>query len=88
MTNHFQVSTVDAFQGAEKEVILLATTKSNRLDDFTNSPTRLNVAITRARKHLIIIGSQKLFEKEKLWKTVLDSAKSDSHFPYQKLLLV
>ncbi|KAG2493974.1 hypothetical protein HYH03_007901 [Edaphochlamys debaryana] len=51
-----QVATVDSFQGAEKEVILLATTVS-RAADFAADAKRLNVALTRGRRHLVLVGS-------------------------------
>ncbi|XP_075256259.1 uncharacterized protein LOC142348695 isoform X2 [Convolutriloba macropyga] len=56
-----KVSTVDAFQGAEKEIILLCTTKtidqqnSYTEQSFFSNPFRLNVAISRAKRHLIIL---------------------------------
>jgi senataxin len=46
------VSTVDAFQGAEKDVVILSTCGQ----EFGSSPPRLNVALTRARRHLICLG--------------------------------
>ena len=64
--NHVKVSTVDAFQGAEREIIILSTTRtslsaekssSSELDaGHLESPHRLNVALTRARRHLLIVG--------------------------------
>lgn len=44
-----QVSTVDAFQGAEKDVILLACSRTTGLG-FSDSPNRLNVALTRSKR--------------------------------------
>lgn len=51
-----QVCTVDAFQGAEREVMVLSCCRTSRLG-FIVSPRRLNVAITRARRHLVVVGS-------------------------------
>ena len=49
-------STVDAFQGKERDVIIYsATATSRRTLSFASNPRRLNVAITRARRKLIII---------------------------------
>eukprot|EP00198_Chlamydomonas_reinhardtii_P000886 XP_001690221.1 RNA helicase [Chlamydomonas reinhardtii] len=50
-----QVATVDSFQGAEKEVVILATTVS-RAADFASDAKRLNVALTRGRRHLLVVG--------------------------------
>ncbi|EWM23790.1 hypothetical protein Naga_100812g1 [Nannochloropsis gaditana] len=54
--SHVKVSTVDAFQGAEREVILYSCVRTGGLG-FLDSPNRLNVAITRARRHLVLVGN-------------------------------
>lgn len=52
-----QVATVDSFQGAEKDVVVLATTTSNPRSEFCSDAGRLNVALTRARRHLVVAGA-------------------------------
>nr|WP_262920132.1 C-terminal helicase domain-containing protein [Niabella hibiscisoli] len=53
-----RVSTIDSFQGQEKSVIVLSLVRSN--DDceigFLKDYRRMNVAITRAKDALIVIG--------------------------------
>jgi superfamily I DNA and/or RNA helicase len=49
------VATVDSFQGQERDVVVL-TTAVTRAAAFVAKPTRLNVALTRARHHLVIVG--------------------------------
>ncbi len=53
-----EVDTVDAFQGREKEAVLLTLTRSNAGGQlgFLNDLRRINVALTRARRHLFIVG--------------------------------
>ena len=53
-----KISTVDAFQGKEKEVIVISFVRSNREGDlgFLEDLRRLNVSITRARSKLVMIG--------------------------------
>ncbi|MGQ0507920.1 MAG: IGHMBP2 family helicase [Myxococcaceae bacterium] len=53
-----EVDTVDAFQGREKEAILLTLTRSNAEGQlgFLNDLRRINVALTRARRHLFVVG--------------------------------
>lgn len=51
-----QVATVDSFQGSEKEVIIL-TSAVTRPGSFVSDPCRLNVALTRARRHVIAVGN-------------------------------
>jgi hypothetical protein len=52
------VNSVDGFQGKECPVILLSFTRSNRqqMVGFVDDPYRLNVALSRARKKLILVG--------------------------------
>jgi superfamily I DNA and/or RNA helicase len=57
------VETIDKFQGGQREVIIVSFTRSNSENDsgFLESPSqtarkRLNVAITRAKKRLVLIG--------------------------------
>ena len=57
-----QVSTVDAFQGAEKDIIILSCVRTRNLG-FIEDCRRLNVAITRARRHLIVLGKESLLRR-------------------------
>jgi hypothetical protein len=52
------VNSVDAFQGKECPVVILSFTRSNRRQavGFVDDPHRLNVALSRARKKLILVG--------------------------------
>jgi superfamily I DNA and/or RNA helicase len=52
------VGTVDAFQGGERDLIVYGFTRSNTRGDigFLSEQRRLNVAITRARRQLVLIG--------------------------------
>ncbi|OEH77026.1 r3h domain-containing protein [Cyclospora cayetanensis] len=52
------VQTVDGFQGREREVIIISLVRSNRHKEmgFLVDARRLNVAVTRARSHLVIVG--------------------------------
>ena len=53
-----EIDTVDGFQGREKEVVLLTMVRSNSIGEigFLSDIRRCNVALTRARRKLIVIG--------------------------------
>ncbi|XP_071975379.1 5'-3' DNA helicase ZGRF1 isoform X2 [Engystomops pustulosus] len=65
-----QVSTVDAFQGAEKEIIILSCVRTRQVG-FIDSEKRMNVALTRGKRHLLIVGSLACLTKNKLWEQVI-----------------
>ena len=49
------VATVDSYQGCEKDLIII-TTAATRPSAFTRDAHRVNVAVTRARRHLVVVG--------------------------------
>lgn len=53
-----RISTIDSFQGQEKETIIISLVRSNDDGDigFLKDYRRMNVAITRAKERLIVIG--------------------------------
>lgn len=73
--DNVEVNTVDSFQGREKDVIIFTIT-STRDMTFVKDENRLNVAFTRARRKLIVIGNANSIRKEhKLLSTFLTYAK-------------
>jgi len=53
-----RISTIDSFQGQEKENIIVSLVRSNEDGDigFLKDYRRMNVAITRAKEQLVVIG--------------------------------
>ncbi|KAG0791661.1 hypothetical protein G6F21_004923 [Rhizopus arrhizus] len=70
LTKSVQISTVDAFQGGEKNVIILSTVRTSESAFMHNEP-RINVALTRAKRHLIILGNRNLLLMNELWSKIL-----------------
>ncbi|CAM9279136.1 unnamed protein product [Phaeothamnion confervicola] len=68
-----EVASVDGYQGREKEVILLSAVRSNpgRHVGFLADWRRLNVAITRARRGLIIFGDPNTLSADPHWAALL-----------------
>eukprot|EP01062_Namystynia_karyoxenos_P083440 TRINITY_DN959_c0_g2_i1.p1 TRINITY_DN959_c0_g2~~TRINITY_DN959_c0_g2_i1.p1 ORF type:complete len:1040 (+),score=280.85 TRINITY_DN959_c0_g2_i1:121-3240(+) len=64
-----EVSNVDAFQGREKDIIILSCVRSN--DGlgigFLNDPKRLNVSLTRALHGVVCVGNAKVLSRNPLW---------------------
>ncbi|EDO15818.1 hypothetical protein Kpol_1057p6 [Vanderwaltozyma polyspora DSM 70294] len=60
-----EISTVDGFQGREKEVIVLSLVRSNDKMEvgFLRDDRRLNVAISRPKKQLCVIGNMEVLER-------------------------
>ena len=56
--NDLEIDTVDGFQGREKEVIVISLVRSNERGEigFLSDHRRTNVAMTRARRKLLMIG--------------------------------
>lgn len=89
-----RLNTVDKFQGMERNIIIVSTVRSNKKIEngvlksnkdigFAKSPKRLNVALSRAKRLLIVVGNKNMFYdfKDKngnqIYKNVIDTIQNE-----------
>ncbi|KAM9217342.1 LOW QUALITY PROTEIN: helicase MOV-10 [Leptosomus discolor] len=91
-----KVGSVEEFQGQERRVILISTVRSCseylQLDQtfklgFLKNPKRLNVAITRAKALLIVVGNPAVLSKDHHWQRFLRYCREEggyTGYPYEE----
>ncbi len=76
------INTVDAFQGQERDVIAISFVRSNEKGEvgFLSDIRRTNVAMTRARKKLIMIGDSATLSSHPFYLAVLDYVQKEGFY--------
>jgi superfamily I DNA and/or RNA helicase len=69
-----EVDTVDGFQGREKEAVLISLVRSNSNGEigFLSDVRRMNVAMTRARRKLFIVGDSATLASHEFFSRLLE----------------
>lgn len=78
------VGSTEEFQGQERDVMIISTVRSSQGEEksevkgaglgFLTNCKRFNVAITRARTLMIVIGDPVLLQRDENWKELLKHA--------------
>ncbi|NWS47758.1 SDE3 helicase, partial [Probosciger aterrimus] len=91
-----KVGSVEEFQGQERRIILISTVRSHgehlHLDQnfklgFLKNPKRFNVAITRAKALLIVVGNPEVLSKDQHWQRLLRYCREEggyTGYPYEE----
>lgn len=71
---NIRIDTIDAFQGQEADIIYISLVRSNENNEigFLKDYRRMNVAMTRAKKKLVLIGDSATLGKDVFYKDLLD----------------
>ncbi|CAN6454156.1 unnamed protein product [Victoria cruziana] len=69
-----EISTVDGFQGREKEVIIISMVRSNSKKEvgFLSDTRRMNVAVTRARRQCCLVCDSETVSSDKFLKRLVE----------------
>ncbi|GLC44474.1 Helicase MOV-10 [Pleodorina starrii] len=80
LRDHIKVGSVEEFQGQERRIIIISTVRSSDeyLDfdsrhrlGFLSNPKRFNVAVTRAKALLVLVGNAQILAQDKHWRALL-----------------
>ncbi len=76
--NFVTVNTVDSFQGQERDIIYISMVRSNDKNEigFLKDYRRMNVAMTRAKKKLVIVGDSATLGNDRFYSDFLTFAES------------
>jgi len=80
--NSIKISTVDNYQGEENDIIILDLVRNNEQNKigFLKEFRRMNVAISRARKGMIVLGNERTFSVNEDWMKYFIKLKDNNCF--------
>ncbi|MCX7743364.1 MAG: AAA domain-containing protein [Flavobacteriales bacterium] len=78
----FSIDTIDSFQGQERDVVIISLVRSNERGEigFLQDYRRMNVAMTRAKKCLIMIGDSATLANDRFYQFLLNYVEEKSAY--------
>ncbi|CAF1447989.1 unnamed protein product, partial [Didymodactylos carnosus] len=81
LPNHIEIGTVDAFQGKEKDIVIISCVRSGGSIGFLEDSRRLNVMLTRSKYAMYLFGNfTKLSEQNREWNALIQNARGRNLF--------
>ena len=82
LRRQISVGTVDGFQGQERDVVLISLVRDNAQGSigFLRDLRRMNVAMTRARMKLIIVGNADVLGRHRFYRELVEHIKEHGEF--------
>ncbi|MEL6805883.1 MAG: AAA domain-containing protein, partial [Bacteroidota bacterium] len=78
---HYTIDTVERYQGGARRIILISLCVNDEFQlanlaqtDRDGIDRKLNVAMTRAREHLVVVGCKELLERSAHYKKLIEFA--------------
>merc|ERR1712060_388495 len=65
-----KVFTVDGFQGQEATTVIISTVVRGNVSDFVGDMGRINLALSRAKEQLCIVGDRPTLQNHELWREI------------------
>jgi predicted DNA helicase len=80
--SNINVQTVDSFQGSECDIIIISLVRSNSDGDigFLKDTRRMNVAMTRARRKLVVIGDSATISNHAFYRDFIEYAETKGKY--------
>uniref|UniRef100_A0AC34F5E6 DNA2/NAM7 helicase-like C-terminal domain-containing protein n=1 Tax=Panagrolaimus sp. ES5 TaxID=591445 RepID=A0AC34F5E6_9BILA len=80
------ISSVDSFQGREADIVIVATTRTFEIveNPFFNAQERITVAMTRAKRGLIIVGDVDALKRAPSWSKIVSKLTICDRIPFKK----
>lgn len=71
-SERIKIDTVDGFQGKESDIVIFSVTRTKGSYRFLADDRRINVALSRARDRIYIVGNQEYAQQQPLLKKIMD----------------